>query len=314
MLHFIPPVPENEELDSMVGKLKYMDENITILQSENQNWVVKDLLIEQQTKRNKLQIRISKVQKQQQKEQAKLAKAIARESGEPDKENQLLTKSETLFAEFGVILGGWWLAIKNMFIKSNSNKNIISRMLKGDNSDFQERISEYKYRSIEESSTKSIKKGLIYSIISLIAFSCIGSIFFAIISSIFSIENANFTSGFLMLIIFFVFLISQKIFINQSFGLVFIEGFLGIPNIRLTTNHPSHGITNKVLVKSLVGIFTFISVGSLILSVLLFLPLTNQEELPDLAVLVLLLGFMISPVFAIFAGIRTKVVDISQIE
>ena len=122
MLHFIPPIPEDEDLENLVAKLGFLDENISILQNQNQNWVVQDLLIEQQLRRDNLQKSITKVEKRLQKEHAKLAKALGNEERKSKKDNRIFLGLGSFFAGLGVFLGGLWLAVKKSDTKTFSQE------------------------------------------------------------------------------------------------------------------------------------------------------------------------------------------------
>jgi hypothetical protein len=315
MLHLIPSIPENDDLDNMIAKMGFMDENIRVLLNQNQNWVVKDLLKEQERKRFKLQTRISKAERQLQREQARLAKAHAYDQGKLEKDNRNKLGQEAFLASIGVFLGGLWLAGKSIFPQKNAKNelgSVNSEIIESKNQKRRIYTPDLKYKSIEEGASKSIKKGIIYSVIVLISFFCVGIFLIMMVEVIFSIESSKNTAGFILLILLISFLIAQKIFMSQAFGLVYIKGKLVVPNIYLSKNHPTHGIKNSTIVKILVGIFVFISFGMLLTTIATFIPLIEEGNPSAFAVFLFFLAIIMSPIIGLISGLRTKVTLIDQ--
>jgi hypothetical protein len=315
MLHFIPPIPKDEDMQSLIAKKGYIDENINILQSQTHNWVVQNLLTENQNRSAILQKRILSFEKQIQKEQSRLAKEIAIEKRKSENPNQNQPDLESYFAKVGVYLSGIWLTLRNSLPIPNSKYDLVSlssenENFESDNFNREMNQSYLNFKSVEESSSKSINKGILHSIIFLVSFSCIGVFLLAVINSIFSIDSSSVPVGFLFLILLLIgSLVAQKIFMSQAFGLVFIKGLWRIPNIYLSTNHPTHGIQNNILIKILVGLFVFITFGFFIFSLAISLPYAEDGKLSNLAGSLILFGFFFSPLLGFIASLRTKIIS-----
>jgi hypothetical protein len=319
-LHDIPSISEIDDLERLLSIRDLLYDNIRRLQNENQNSVVQERLKEQKKLKEVLQKRIQKAEKNLRREQTKLAKSAksaAKNQSVSGKDNRIGLGFGAMIASVGVALGGFGLAVKGM-LSSEKGENKLdpenSKVVQHDTLEKDQNPINIKYKSLDKASSKSINKGIIYFILILISFSCIGVLSIVMFEVIFSIETSNATAASIFLVLLISFLIAQKIFISQAFGSVYIKGVLFLPNLYLSHNHPNHGIKSSILVKILVGLFVFISLGLFVITIVAYVPYNDEGSVTTFALVLLLVGLVLDPIISIIAGVRTKVLSADSLE
>ena len=89
----------------------------------------------------------------------------------------------------------------------------------------------------------------------MISFSCLGFTVYTILPENQSLETSPSNLGISFVFFTIGLLIAGVVFSRKAFGKVRIKGLFKLPDIRLSSNNPEHGIQQSLIVKILVGLF-----------------------------------------------------------